>query len=242
MYRTNKFDVYYISSCSLCALWCNILLKGIDMIIKNWRLWILLAFPIFVLGKQISPDRVIKNVENTLISAKTVRVAFEETYLWELAGEEQSLKGELLLEGEDRFRITTEDQVIVSDGETLWTYSKPSHRVLIDRLTHSDNTILPRQILFQHTRDYRSRIVGEDEMLGKPCYVLEFTAETGDVFMTRIKVWVDKEVWVPRKIVQTDLNENRTIFLLQEIEIGVLLKKGTFQFPIPEGADVVDMR
>ena len=192
-------------------------------------------------GKDISPDKVIKNVEKTLTEAKTVRVVFEQTYHWSLTGEENTLKGELLLEGEDRFRVTTEDQIIVSDGETLWTYSKTSRRVIIDRLDNSDNTLLPRQMLFQYRRDYRSRIEGEEVVLDRPCYRLVFTSETGDVFFTQIRAWVDKQEWVPRQIEQIDLNENRTIYLLREIQIGMDLKQDTFQFTVPDSVEVIRM-
>ena len=192
-------------------------------------------------AKDISPDKVIKNVEKTLTDAKTVRIIFEQMYHWNLTGEQNTLKGELLLEGEDRFRVTTEDQVIVSDGETLWTYSKTSERVIIDRLDNSDNTLLPRQILFQYRRDYRSRIEGEENVLDRPCYRLVFTSETGDVFFTQIKAWVDKREWIPRKIEQIDLNENRTVYLLREVQIGMPLEEETFRFTIPDGVEVIRM-
>lgn len=208
---------------------------------RGKQLCFLICLPFLAAATDIAPEKVIKNVEEALKKAKTLRIVFEEIYLWELTGEEQSLKGELVLEGEDRFRVTTEDQVIVSDGDTLWTYSEPSHRVLIDRLADSENTVLPRQILLQYTRDYRSRLAGEEEILGKPCYALDFTAETGDVFFTRVKVWVDKARWLPRKIEQIDLNENRTIYLIHEIQTGVQLEEGMFRFSIPDGAEVINM-
>jgi outer membrane lipoprotein-sorting protein len=208
---------------------------------RGKKICFLICLPFLTAATDIAPEKVIKNVEEALRKAKTLKIVFEEMYLWELTGEEQSLKGELLLEGEDRFRVTTEDQIIVSDGDTLWTYSKPSHRVLIDRLTNSDNTILPRQILLQYTREYRSRLAGEEEILGKSCHLLDFTAETGDVFFTRVKVWVDKARWLPRKIEQIDLNENRTIYLIHEIQTGVPLEEGMFRFSIPDGAEVINM-
>ena len=92
--------------------------------------------------------------------------------------------------GKDRFRVTTEDQLIVSDGETLWTYSQPSHRVLIDDLSTTENTLLPRQILFQYTEDYQVSVIREENFVDKACYVLGFTPETGDVFFTEIMAWV----------------------------------------------------
>ena len=190
----------------------------------------------------ISPSQIVQNVERKFTSTQSVKVAFRETYVWKLTGEDQSLEGELLLEGKDRFRITTEDQVIVSDGKTLWTYSRPAHRVLIDKLTNSEGANLPRQILFEYTRDYQVRIEGEEHVLEKACTVLRFTSDTGDVFFPQIRVWVDKREWLPLRVEQTDLNENQTVYLLEDIELDVAVPEGSFQFAIPEGAEVIDMR
>ena len=53
---------------------------------------------------------------------------------------------------------------------------------------------------------------------------------------------MDKKEWVPLKVEQTDLNENRTIYLLSEIEIGIPLNKDMFKFVVPKGAEVIDLR
>jgi outer membrane lipoprotein-sorting protein len=113
---------------------------------------------------------------------------------------------------------------------------------LIDRLSNSDNTLLPRQILFQYTRDYRSRLEGEEEIFGRRCYRLLFTAETGDAFFTQIRAWVDRSQWIPRKIEQVDLSENQTTYLLQNIQIGIALENDFFRFVVPDGVEVIDMR
>lgn len=203
-------------------------------------LCVMMTIPLFS-QKSISPGKIIRNVEKKLTSAKTVRIKFQETYAWKLTGEEQTLTGELLLEGKDRFRITTEDQIIVSDGDTLWTYSKPSHRVLIDRLSKSENTLLPRQILLQYTREYHARVAGEETIAGKACYVLLFRPNSGDTFMDQIRVWIDQKEWVPVKIEQTDLGGNRTTYHLREILMNPSIVRGAFQFSIPEGAEVINM-
>ena len=210
--------------------------------IKRTALLLLILNASVSRGAEISPRRVIENVEKALTSEKTVRLDFEETYVWKLTGEEQSLRGELLLSGKDRFRVTTEDQIIVSDGNALWTYSKPSHRVLVDRLANSENAILPRQILFQYTRDYQSRVVGEGVYHEKPCYELLFTSETGDVFFPEIRVWIDSRDWMPIRVEQADLNDNRTVYTLENMQVGIAVEEDAFRFSVPEGAEVIDMR
>ena len=191
---------------------------------------------------QISPKRIVRNVEKKLTSAKTLKIAFEEKFIWTLTGEQQSIAGDLLLEKDDRFRVTTEDQVIVSNGKTLWTYSEPSDRVLIDVCDPKEESLYPRRILFRYTKDYDVRLRGEEIILEKDCYILDFESSTGEDYFPQVVVWVDKKEWIPRKVEQIDLDDNRTIYLLKQMIFDEELPKDTFKFVIPKGAEVIDMR
>ena len=111
---------------------------------KNLFVFILMLTALLSFAGDISPKKIIDKVQGTLSAAGSIRVHFTDTFLWKLTGQKQSLSGELIMDNNDRFHITTEDQIIVSDGKTLWTYSKPSNRVLIDKLDTSDDALLPR--------------------------------------------------------------------------------------------------
>ncbi len=189
-----------------------------------------------------SPKKIIDQVEGKLISGKNIKVQFEEMFIWKLAGEDQKIEGELFLRGDSKFCIITEDQKIVSDGVNLYTYNRLVNRVLIDRLEQSEDALLPRQILFQYTKNHRTRVLGKETISEYPCYVLEFTHETGEIYFPTVRVWVDEKAWVPRKIEQIDLYDNRTIYFLKNVEIGIELEEKQFRFTIPDSAEVIDMR
>jgi outer membrane lipoprotein-sorting protein len=206
------------------------------------NLMLFLMIPFLIYGGDPAPRDVIRHVEKTLTSSRTVKVVFKETYIWTLTGEKQSLRGELLIMGEDRFFVNTEDQIIVSDGELLWTYSIPSERVLIDHLGVTDETLLPRQILFHFQEDYDIRLTGSETINEHDCWILHFTSQTGADYITEVKVWVDQKKWIPWKIEQTGMDENKTIFTLHEVQLGIEIPENRFQFTVPEGVDVIDMR
>jgi outer membrane lipoprotein-sorting protein len=209
----------------------------------NWHVLTVMIFLAGILrSDEPSPKKIIDQVEAKLISGKNIKVQFEEMFIWKLAGEDQKIEGELYLQGDSKFCIITEDQKIVSDGVNLYTYDKSANRVLIDRLGQSEDALLPRQILFQYTKNHRTRIVGKEVISGNQCYILEFTHETGEVYFPTVRVWVDEKAWVPRKVEQIDLYENRTIYLLKNVEIGIELEEKQFHFIIPESAEVIDMR
>jgi chaperone LolA len=206
--------------------------------------WIALFFGMClpVMGAEISSQEIIQKVEQKLSEQKTIKAHFEELYLWKLTGEKQSITGEFVLKGENQFRITTEDQVIVSDGKTLWTYNKPSRRVLVDKLEKSDNEWLPQKLFMKTQKEYRHRMAGEESIQGKNCYLVEFSAEKEDRYITKMKVWVEKETWIPVKIEQTDISKNRTIYSLSQIQTGQPVEDSVFQFKPPEDSEIIDLQ
>jgi len=206
----------------------------------------LAAFFIFLfsmssIGEGLNPQDILQRVEETLNAAKGIRVDFEEIYEWKQTGEKQSLQGELILNGQNQFRVTTQDQIIVSDGVTLWTFSKPSNRVLIDRLEQTDNTLLPQQLFFSYKKDYQVKAAKEETVGGATCSVLFLSSNKKDVYITQIKAWIEKDKWIPKKIEQTDLSKNRITYILKNVEINIPVDPGTFQFVIPEGAEVIKL-
>jgi chaperone LolA len=210
---------------------------------KNlWRATALIAGLAAAQASGITPDEIMKNVEHRLADQKTVKAQFEEVYVWKLTGEKQTVKGEFLLKGDDRFRITTDDQIVVSDGKTIWTFNKPSNRVLIDNVETAGSEWLPQKILLKTRKEYRHRLTGEETVGGRPCYALELTSETGDAFIQKMKICVDKETWIPQKIEQMEIGQNRRTYLLSDIQTGAVMDDALFKLKIPEGAEVIDLQ
>ena len=195
-----------------------------------------------ILAAADSPDEIIKKVEKAIQSSSSLKIQFEEIYYWSLTGEENQLQGEMILGKDNRFRIETEDQTIVSDGKTLWTYSKPSNRVLIDEIMETDQSLLPMQIFFRFTKSYDAEWIGEETFQNMECHILKFLSQDEDEFIPEITVWVDQQEWLPRRVEQIDLSENRSVYLLKQIHQDHQVDAGTFQFQIPDSADVIRMQ
>jgi outer membrane lipoprotein-sorting protein len=190
----------------------------------------------------ITSQDILQNVEQKLAAVITVKAKFEETGVWKLTGEKQTIAGEFLLKGEARFRISTDDQEIVSDGAVIWTYNKPSKRVLIDKVETAETEWLPQKLFLKTRKEYRHRLAGEEILAGAPCYVVELTPESDDSYITRIKVWVDKSTWIPMKIEQADLSQKRTVYTLSEVQTGIPVEDGLFKLDIPEGMEIIDLQ
>jgi outer membrane lipoprotein carrier protein len=185
---------------------------------------------------------IIENVRKVLTEKVTVTARFEEQFLWQMVGENQTIRGEFELKGDTHFRITTDDQVIVSDGKTLWTYSGTAKRLLIDKMENTDNEWLPQALFLKTQKDYRHRVSGEEEVLGRKCIIVTFDAVQEDTYFPKMKMWVDAETFIPARIEQVDISKNRTVYTLSEVRTGVPIEDSVFQFKAPEDTEIIDLR
>ncbi len=204
---------------------------------------VLLAANDWVLAKKkIAAKQILEKVHQKVESIKTLEADFEETFHWVMIDEKQTFSGKLYIGEGDKFRLQTAEQVIVSDGKTLWTYDAGKKQVLIDIVNQSSNDLLPRRLLLKFQKDYRAKLIKEETIGGRPCYVLNLISESEDVFIPKMTVWIDKQTWLTKKLRYEDVNQNITTYRLGKIKINSSIPKGIFQYKIPPNVQVIDMR
>ncbi len=212
------------------------------MITRRVIMAVLLLAGLPLAARAADSREIIEKVRKVLTDQVTVKARFEQQFLWQMVGEKQTIHGEFELKGDTAFRITADDQVIVSDGKTLWTYSKAAKRVLVDKMENTDNEWLPQTLFLKTQKDYRHRVSGEETVAGRKCVIVTFDALKEDTYFPKMKVWVDAETYVPARIEQVDISKNRTVYTLSEVQTGIPIPDSAFQFKAPEDAEVIDLR
>ncbi|MCK5145764.1 outer membrane lipoprotein carrier protein LolA [bacterium] len=202
----------------------------------------LILWSIAASAQNMSPDYIINKLKKTLKQAKTLDIAFSETYIWKLAGETSTVDGIVLMKGERQFKIKTADQIMVSDGTTVWTYIKPDNRVLIDEIGENDVQMAPYKMLFQYSDDYDVQSVGKELLDKIECAHLVFTAKTEAVLYPKTELWINLKTWLPVKLLQIDFDDNESVYRLKSIEIDKPHLPKDFEFQMPDGAEVIDLR
>ncbi|MCD4664383.1 MAG: outer membrane lipoprotein-sorting protein, partial [Bacteroidales bacterium] len=150
--------------------------------------------------------------------------------------------GVIWLEGKEKFKIQTEDQLIITNGKAIWTYSKANNQVIVDKVKNAEDINLPRDILLNFSDQYKAHYIKEEKVDNQDCHVLGFTAKTDDKFINQMKIWIDSKKTLVIKIEQIDLNENVNTYLLSNIEFDLSLPAKFFSYKIPESVEVIDMR
>ncbi len=188
-------------------------------------------------------DKIIGRVRATYEKLEAMTADFQKEYTWALAGETQTLAGKLYLKKGDRYRVETDLQTIVTDGKTVWTYSVDKQQVFIDNVTKSQENPLPRDLLIKYTNDFKAEYLRDERLEQGDCHVVRLAPRREDEsFAKSVTVWVDKKSWIAVKIEQVDLNENLTVYKLQNIAINPALADQLFTFKIPDNVEVVDWR
>ena len=218
------------------------------MKLKNsWLLFMIailaLQHSVFLFASDDKANEIIKEVKKEYDDIKTFHAEFTQMFHWILADNINEQHGTIWLKGKEKFKIVTEDQTIVSNGKTIWTYSQFNNQVIIDDLEKSGEDIrLPKDLFFKYSEQYKPSYVDRETVFNQECDVLELTAKTEDIFIKYMKMWINKKTLIPIKILQIDLNKNENTYFLKNIELNKPLEDNFFDYKIPDSVEVIDMR
>ncbi|MBD3274833.1 MAG: hypothetical protein GF372_05950 [Candidatus Marinimicrobia bacterium] len=190
-----------------------------------------------------SVNEVINNVQEQVNTDQPLRVEFQQIFEWKLTGKVDSVAGEMVLKGLDKFRITTPDQEIVSNGNTMWTYSRLENQVIIDKIRRDSQSLMPRDVLFKYPEQYETEIWRRDAVVGEQeAIAIRMTPNSQDEFLQETVVWVSQEDWKPLKVQITDLNDNKTVYVITSISIDDSIQETAFTFNPEQSMEIIDVR
>jgi outer membrane lipoprotein carrier protein len=205
----------------------------------------LAALVFIVLGEAAAsddPQEILGSVRKKYDAIRDAEFRFTQRTRFPQSTLEQRAKGTLYLKKEHKYRIETEDQIVVTDGETVWSYSAANRQVLIDRFKPSDRSFSPERILGGASDDYAATVIGREKAVNTECVVLKLVPRGEGSLVSSLRLWVDPSEWLVRMAELTDVNGKVTTYTVSDIKLNPGLSDSRFVLQIPEGAEVVDMR
>jgi len=188
-----------------------------------------------------SAKEIVKRVQKKYSELKTLQADFEQIFVWDLADETQTVKGKIYVNHGNKYRIDTDTQSIVTDGTTVWTYSKDRDQVIIDTVAKSEDT-LPTNLLFRYSEDYKPIFRGEELLDGRKSYVIYLEPKGEDGLIQSMTLWVDASSWLTTKVEQIDINENISTYIVRNVQEDIELPPSLFKFSPTGDMEVVDLR
>lgn len=101
----------------------------------------------------------------------------------------ETKSGSIYIKG-DKYRLYIEDQIVISDGVTTWTYFKEENEVQVNDVD-LDNQNSPNKMLTSYSDNYKAKFIKEITKGGKFVYVLDLTPLTAQSFY-KVRLEIDK--------------------------------------------------
>ncbi len=203
--------------------------------------FLLLLITLPVLGQDV--EDIIEEIQDTYEDMDNFTATFKRVESFKLTGTVSETVGKVWVKDGTRYRFESEEQQIITDGKTVWTYNAINKQVIIDRVRKESGALLPRDMLFKYPKEYYSTLIRTEKNKDKKIYVIKLTPRgkvTGVV--KSMKIWVEEDHWYITKIEITDLNNNTTLFEISDIDVKAKLKDSLFAFKDIPGVRVIDMR
>jgi len=188
-------------------------------------------------------EDIIEDVQETYEDISDMSADFKRIESFKITGTVNETKGKIFIKGGIMYRFESEDQTIVTNGKTVWTYNAISKQLIVDNVRKDSGALLPRDMLFKYPKEYYSTMLGEEEINGISMYIIKLDPRDNvHGYVKSMKIWVDDDNYYIHRIETTDLNNNVSKFEISNIKVDKSLKDDFFSFNPTQEMEVVDMR
>lgn len=202
---------------------------------------ILLLITSIFLG-DLSAKEVLDKVKKSYESISDASGNFDQIVEYKIAKLNQQYTGKLSFKKKDKMKIETDEQTLVTDGVTAWTYSVLNEKVIIDNFDPENSELSPSRFFIEFPKDFIMEVLGSENLINKKVYVIKLTPKNSDNFIQGMKLWVDDQQWMVRQIQVSDMNGSTTIYRLKNLEINKGLPDSIFKFVPDKNIEVIDLR
>jgi chaperone LolA len=186
-----------------------------------------------------SAEALIDRLEEKYDGGQALHAQFSQTISQN--GQTRTLEGTLTLKG-DRYRVETNRQTLVTDGETTWTYTPARKQVLVNDYAENETAFSPGRFFDGYQERYRVTNVRTAQRSGTRHRVLTLKPRQGGAFFQKVTLWMRASDAVVTRLVVMDANGSRMTFSLRDVTFGAETTASTFRFDAPQGVEVVDLR
>lgn len=161
----------------------------------------------------------------------------------ETEGIKEEFKGKITVKGE-KFKLVMEDQEIINNGTTVWTYLPAAKEVNIDNYDASSEDINPSKIYEIYKKGYKYMLLGEKTESGVVCEEIDLAPEKKDAQFFKIKMMINKKDKSIQSWTMFDKSGNKYKYTISKFAPNVAVADALFTFDTKKypGVEVIDLR
>lgn len=196
---------------------------------------------IFAQVNDKNAEKILEAVSTKMQSFETMRIEF--TYIMENTSEKikESKTGSIYIQG-DKYRLYIAEQMVICDGNTVWTYFKDANEVQINEVDPNDDNT-PMKMLTAYNKNYKAKLIKEMPKGGKTIQVIDLTPnKTQSYFKIRLEIDKAQKMVVSSTIY--DKNGSTFTYVVDKFHENPNIHPSRFTFNKADypGVIVTDMR
>ena len=185
---------------------------------------------------------IFSKLEKKYAGIRDASVSFIQHVQFGVTKTEQSFTGTMLMKKGNKFRIEMEDQTIVTNGSSVWSFSKINQQVLIDKFKEDPKSFSPDKVLVNVPNFYYAAFLGKEKLNSIETSILKLVPKDDKSNFKWMKIWVDTDEFLMRKIQIFDVSDNLTTYFVNDIKLNSGVVDSQFQFQPPPDVEVIDLR
>lgn len=142
------------------------------------------------------------------------------------------------------FKAEMGNQLIMSDGKTLWTYLKDVNEVQISDFEQGQGIMSPNDIFKIAEKDYLVYMGEKVTESGKSLQIIELTPKNKSLSFSKIKMYIDPTDNTVKKGVVYDKNAIHYTYMISNFKSNIDMPDSNFKFDKTKypGVEVIDLR
>lgn len=161
----------------------------------------------------------------------------------DVEGVKEEFKGKISVKG-DKFRLVMEDQEIINNGTTVWTYLPSAKEVNVDNYDPGSEDINPSKIYEIYKKGYKYLYIGDKTEGGVVCEEIDLVPEKKDAQFFKIKMIISKKDKSIQSWTMFDKGGNKYKYTISKFVPNVVIADAFFSFDPKKypGVEVIDLR
>jgi outer membrane lipoprotein carrier protein len=187
-------------------------------------------------------QNIVQNVQRTYQGIDNAVITYEQVIEFPLTRAQQTFQGIVYMKRPGYYRIESEQQTVVTDGSTIWSYNPFTDQVIIDLYKEDEQIFTPDRFLLNIPDDFYVTVGERETVAGTPLILLRLVPKDDHQYVRSMRLWVDDTKWIVRVAEIIDLNDNKTTYHVRDIQMNTGLDMSLFTYQPPENIEIIDLR
>ncbi|WP_040496947.1 LolA family protein [Fulvivirga imtechensis] len=158
-------------------------------------------------------------------------------------GINEEFGGKITVKG-DMYKLEMDDQIVINNGVTVWTYLPDANEVNIDTYNPDEDEISPSKIYDAYKKGYKYIYIGEETYKGEPVSAIDLVPNNKDAQFFKIKLFVSKKDSSLKSWTMFDKSGNKYTYSFKNFKENINPKDSEFAFDATKypGVEIIDLR